>query len=87
VQQQLCCYCCPHYCCATILTLYSAYYIAPNSHPHAAYLAVASESYNLSWVNCEMASFIHMKASSKFYQSPQDEVSAVRRSVHTAFML
>jgi hypothetical protein len=36
---------------------------------------VASESYNLSWVNCEMASFIHMKASSKFYQSPQDEVS------------
>jgi hypothetical protein len=28
-------------------------------------------------VNCEMASFIHMKASSKFYQSPQDEVSVV----------
>jgi hypothetical protein len=48
---------------------------------------VASESYNLSWVNCEMASFIHMKASSKFYQSPQDEVSAVRRSVHTALVL
>jgi hypothetical protein len=48
---------------------------------------VASESYNLSWVNCEMASFIHMKASSKFYQSPQDEVSAVRRSVLTAFVL
>ena len=36
--------------------------------------AVASESFNLSWVNCEMASFIHMKASAKFYNNPKEEV-------------
>lgn len=33
-------------------------------------MIVASESYNLSWVNCEMASFIHMKESNRFYKSP-----------------
>jgi hypothetical protein len=41
-QQMLCRCCYPHYCRATvyclaaILTLYSAYYIAPNSHPRTA---------------------------------------------------
>lgn len=35
---------------------------------------VASETYNLTWVNCEMASFIHMQASSKFYHEPKQEV-------------
>ena len=34
---------------------------------------VASESYNLSWVNCEMASFIHMKESNRFYKNPNSE--------------
>jgi hypothetical protein len=38
---------------------------------------VGSDTYNLSWVNCEMASFIHMKASSKFYNNPQDEVGFI----------
>jgi len=34
---------------------------------------VASEGYNLTWVNCEMASFIHMKESNRFYKNPQSE--------------
>ena len=38
------------------------------------FYVVASETYNLTWVNCEMASFIHMKASSKFYHNPNQEV-------------
>ncbi len=34
---------------------------------------MASEGYNLSWVNCEMASFVHMKESNKFYSNPHSE--------------
>ncbi len=34
---------------------------------------MASEGYNLSWVNCEMASFVHMKESNKFYANPHSE--------------
>ena len=34
---------------------------------------MASESYNLTWVNCEMASFIHMKESNKFYNNPNTD--------------
>lgn len=37
------------------------------------FFIVASESYNLTWVNCEMASFIHMKESNKFYNNPNNE--------------
>ena len=29
--------------------------------------------YNLSWVNCEMASFIHLRQSNKFYRNPNQE--------------
>ena len=29
-----------------------------------------SEGYNLTWVNCEMASFIHMRVSNNFYNNP-----------------
>jgi hypothetical protein len=32
---------------------------------------VASEGFNLSWVNCEMASFIHMRESKSFYKDPK----------------
>ncbi len=31
---------------------------------------VQSEGFNLSWVNCEMASFIHMRESNRFYKNP-----------------
>ena len=31
---------------------------------------VKSEGYNLTWVNCEMASFIHMKESRNFFVNP-----------------
>ena len=41
--------------------------------PHILVLIVASEGYNLSWVNCEMASFIHMKESNRFYSQPESE--------------
>jgi hypothetical protein len=50
------------------LTPYSSPPHPPTLHP-----PVASESYNLSWVNCEMASFIHMKASAKAYHDPSIE--------------
>ena len=32
-------------------------------------LAIKSEGYNLTWVNCEMASFIHMKESNNFFKN------------------
>lgn len=31
-------------------------------------LLVQSQDYNLSWVNCEMASFIHMKGTRKYFK-------------------
>ena len=31
------------------------------------------QDYNLSWVNCEMASFLHMKGGQKFYTDPHAE--------------
>eukprot|EP01040_Poterioochromonas_malhamensis_P009990 gene9990-10856_t len=52
--------------CNAVFEAYSASYLTTKEHM----LAVASESYNLSWVNCEMASFIHMKESNRFYKSP-----------------
>eukprot|EP01032_Pedospumella_encystans_P009104 gene9104-10749_t len=55
--------------CNSQFEAYSASYLTTKQHM----LAVASESFNLSWVNCEMASFIHMKASAKFYNNPKEE--------------
>lgn len=49
--------------CNAVFEAYSASYLTTKTHM----LEIASESYNLTWVNCEMASFIHMKESSKFY--------------------
>ena len=42
---------------------YSASYLTTSKH----ILAVKSEEYNLTWVNCEMASFTHMRNSGTFY--------------------
>ena len=42
---------------------YSASWLATREHV----LAVPSETYNLTWVNCEMASFIHMRRSMKHH--------------------
>jgi len=55
--------------CNSVYEAYSASYLTTKHHM----LEVASETYNLTWVNCEMASFIHMKASSKFYHNPNQE--------------
>jgi hypothetical protein len=45
-----------------------------HSHTHCSRsCSVASESFNLSWVNCEMASFIHMKESNRFFNNPNSE--------------
>jgi hypothetical protein len=52
--------------CNAVFEAYSASYLTTKSH----ILEIPSETYNLTWVNCEMASFIHMKESSKFYATP-----------------
>mmetsp|Transcript_8776 Transcript_8776/g.19256 ORF Transcript_8776/g.19256 Transcript_8776/m.19256 type:complete len:454 (-) Transcript_8776:395-1756(-) len=54
--------------CNSVFEAYSASYLTTKAHM----LHVHSEGYNLTWVNCEMASFIHMKSSNKFYNSPQE---------------
>lgn len=48
--------------CNGVFEAYSASYLTTSHH----LLATSSESYNLSWVNCEMASFVHMKESRAF---------------------
>jgi len=55
--------------CNSVFEAYSASYLTTKHHM----LHVQSEGYNLSWVNCEMASFIHMKGSNSFYSQPMDE--------------
>lgn len=54
--------------CNGVFEAYSAAYLTTKEHM----VAVASESFNLSWVNCEMASFIHMKESNRFYKYPNN---------------
>ena len=50
------------------------------------FLSVASESYNLSWViNCEMASFIRMKESNRFYSHPESEGLVIQVSLFIIF--
>ena len=46
---------------------YSAAWLTTREHV----LEVKSETFNLTWVNCEMASFIHMRDSNSFYKNPQ----------------
>ena len=53
--------------CNSVFEAYSASYLTTKEHM----LDVKSEDYNLTWVNCEMASFIHMKHSNNFYSNPQ----------------
>lgn len=52
--------------CNSVFEAYSASYLTTREHM----LDVKSEDYNLTWVNCEMASFIHMKHSNNFYKNP-----------------
>ena len=49
-----------------VFEAYSASYLTTREHM----LAVKSERFNLSWVNCEMASFIHMRETNNFYVNP-----------------
>jgi hypothetical protein len=53
--------------CNAVFEAYSASYLTTREH----ILAIKSESYNLSWVNCEMASFTHMRESNLFYHHPK----------------
>ena len=48
--------------CNAVFEAYSASYLTTKKHM----MDVKSESYNLTWVNCEMASFIHMRESRNF---------------------
>lgn len=52
--------------CNAVFEAYSASYLTTKQHM----ISVKSESFNLSWVNCEMASFIHMRDSKAFYKNP-----------------
>jgi hypothetical protein len=55
--------------CNAVFEAYSGSYLTTKQHM----LNVASESFNLTWVNCEMASFIHMRESRKFINEPYSE--------------
>jgi hypothetical protein len=52
--------------CNGVFEAYSASWLSTKEHV----LTVKSEGYNLSWVNCEMASFIHMRESPNFLINP-----------------
>ncbi len=49
--------------CNSVFEAYSASYLTTKEH----LIDVKSENYNLTWVNCEMASFIHMRHSPNFF--------------------
>ena len=53
--------------CNAVFEAYSASYLTTKQHM----LTVKSENYNLTWVNCEMASFIHMRESRNFVNNAQ----------------
>jgi predicted ATP-grasp superfamily ATP-dependent carboligase len=55
--------------CNGVFEAYSASYLTTRAHM----MHVSSESYNLTWVNCEMASFIHMKEGKSFFSNPYAE--------------
>ena len=52
--------------CNGVFEAYSASYLTTKEHM----IHVNSETYNLTWVNCEMASFIHMKEGRNFFSNP-----------------
>jgi len=52
--------------CNGVFEAYSASWLTTREHM----IEVKSEGYNLTWVNCEMASFIHMRESNNFYINP-----------------
>ena len=52
--------------CNGVFEAYSASYLTTKEHM----IHVNSESFNLTWVNCEMASFIHMKEGRNFFSNP-----------------
>lgn len=53
--------------CNGVFEAYSAAYLTTKEH----LIAIKSENYNLSWVNCEMASFTHMREHRNFYVNPR----------------
>jgi len=55
--------------CNAVFEAYSASYLTTKKH----IMDVKSESYNLTWVNCEMASFIHMRESKNFVVNPMGD--------------
>jgi len=55
--------------CNAVFEAYSASYLTTKKH----IMDVKSESYNLTWVNCEMASFIHMRESRNFVVNPMGD--------------
>ena len=55
--------------CNSVYEAYSGSYLTTKTHM----LTAASEVYNLTWVNCEMASFVHMKESRKMFSTPQGD--------------
>ena len=52
--------------CNGVFEAYSASYLTTKEHM----IHVNSETFNLTWVNCEMASFIHMKEGRNFFSNP-----------------
>lgn len=50
--------------CNGVFEAYSGSYLTTSAH------MLTVMSYNLSWVNCEMASFIHMKEHPRFFAEP-----------------
>ena len=55
--------------CNGVFEAYSASYLTTKKHM----IDVKSEGYNLTWVNCEMASFIHMRESKNFFNNAMGE--------------
>ena len=53
--------------CNSVFEAYSASYLTTKAHM----IDVESEKYNLTWVNCEMASFIHMRHSPNFMSNAE----------------
>ena len=60
--------------CNGVFEAYSASWLTTKHHV----LHVKSDGYNLTWVNCEMASFIHMRESNNFYANPNAEGMVVQ---------
>lgn len=53
--------------CNGVFEAYSGAYLTTSAH------MLKVMPYNLSWVNCEMASFLHMKENHRFFKDPHGE--------------